>query len=403
MRRLPFEGRLLVCDMDGTLLNSSSKLSSGNIKALERFVDGGGMFTVATGRMEKSVLPYLDMLPVNVPAIVYNGAAIYDFKTDRVIWRKELDSAVAGPVRKAIDRFPEISVQVYHGGKTYFVAENKYSENHRIREQLEPVRTRLDEVPVPWLKIIIAWDPPKLKEVEEFLKGYEAEHSGAECYRDRGGELGSSKAGSSKAGSSKAGSSEAGSSEAGSSKAGSSEAGSSKAGGSKAGSSESEHSGTRPHEADSSDMHSCRPGNGEVRHNDMYDGNVNDNRVPGHSDMHYSNMHYCSVYDCNMNDNRVPFRQVYSEPQFLELLDPGATKGSALKVLIGMLGLERSRVISMGDNLNDIELIEEAGTGIAVGNAHSAVKAVADICCTDNNNDAVAEVIGWLENGRIPL
>lgn len=286
-----FKGKLLVCDIDGTLLNSSSKISEGNIKAIKRFVAGGGMFTVATGRMEKSVLPYLDVLPVNVPAIVYNGAAIYDFKTGRILWQADLDTSVAGAVMDTIERFPEIGVQVYHGGRSYFVRENNYTEAHRIREHFEPVRTGLDGVPSPWFKIIIAWDPPKLKDVEDFLRGYEAGRNAA--------------------------------------------------GGSEA--------------------------------------------------------------ICVAESRKAPFRQVYSEPHFLELLAPTATKGGALKVLTGMLGIDRSCVISMGDNLNDIELIKEAGIGIAVGNAHNALKAAAGMCCTDHNNDPVSEVIGWLENGRILL
>jgi Cof subfamily protein (haloacid dehalogenase superfamily) len=274
LSQLPFEGRLLVCDMDGTLLDSSSKISTENIQALERFVAGGGLFTVATGRMEWSVLLYRDILPINVPGIVYNGAAIYDFRTGSILWQADLDTGIAGMVRDVIEKFPEISVQVYHGGRSYFVRENEYSEAHSKRERFEPVRTELDGVPAPWFKIIIGWDPRKLKDVEEFLKGYEA-------------------------------------------------------------------------------------------------------------------------------DGRGIFRQVYSEPHFLELLNPGATKGSALKVLTGITGIDRSRVISMGDNFNDIELIKEAGTGIAVGNAASALKAAADMCCADHDHDAVSEVIRWLEDGRI--
>lgn len=297
LMQLPFDGKLLVCDMDGTLLNSSSKVSAGNIKALERFVEGGGMFTVATGRMERSVLPYLDMLPVNVPAIVYNGAAIYDFKAERILWQADIDTAVAGAVRDAMERFPGISVQVYHGGRTYFVSENEHSEAHRIREHFEPVRTGLDGVPAPWFKIILAWDPPKLKDVEEFLRGYELADGGTA------------------------------------------------------------------------------------------DGGTADGTKTKDSSAAIS--------------SKAAFRQVYSEPQFLELLNPAATKGSALKVLTGILGIDRSRVISMGDNLNDIELIKEAGTGIAVGNAHSTLKAAACMCCTDHDNDAVSEVIRWLEDGKI--
>lgn len=304
MEQSHFKGRLLVCDMDGTLLNSSSKISEENIKALHRFVEGGGLFTVATGRMEKSVLPYLDVLPVNVPAIVYNGAAIYDFRTQRFLWQADLDTAVAGAVKDVMEKFPGIGVQVYHGGRSYFVSENKYTDAHRIRENFEPVRTGLDGVPAPWFKIIIAWDPPKLKDVEEFLRSYEAD----------------------------------------------SEATNSKA----------------------------------------------TNREAPNSGMTNSNAAVRAA-----ESRKAHFRQVYSEPQFLELLSPAATKGSALKVLTGMLGLDSTCVISMGDNLNDIELIQEAGTGIAVGNAHSALKAAAVMCCTDHDNDAVAEVISWLENGRI--
>jgi len=82
---LPFSNRLLICDMDGTLLDSNSRVSMENKEALDRFVAGGGFFTVATGRMEESVMKYLQDLPVNLPAIIYNGAAIYDFHTNRML------------------------------------------------------------------------------------------------------------------------------------------------------------------------------------------------------------------------------------------------------------------------------------------------------------------------------
>ena len=324
--------------MDGTLLNSSSKISEGNRKALERFVEGGGMFTVATGRMEKSVMPYLDMLPVNVPAIVYNGAAIYDFKADRILWQADLDTSIAGAVRDVMERFPGISVQVYHGGRAYFVSENEHSDAHRIRENFEPVRTGLDEVPSPWFKIILAWDPSKLKDVEEFLRGYEAEFNGADRENeDRG-----------------------------------SEDRGSEAKGSEAKGSEDRENEDRGSEAKGGEAKGCR-------------------------------VKACDEAVHKTAGRKAPFRQVYSEPQFLELMNPEATKGSALKVLIDMLGVDRSCVISMGDNLNDIELIKEAGTGIAVENAHSMLKAAACMCCTDHDSDAVSEVICWLEKGNILL
>jgi len=47
-----FEGLMLVSDLDGTLLNSKLEVSEENIKAVSYFVDNGGIFTIATGRME---------------------------------------------------------------------------------------------------------------------------------------------------------------------------------------------------------------------------------------------------------------------------------------------------------------------------------------------------------------
>ena len=76
---LPLTGILLASDMDGTLLDSRKRLSQANQSALENFVAAGGWFTVATGRMETSVKRYLPVLPLNAPAILYNGAVIYDF------------------------------------------------------------------------------------------------------------------------------------------------------------------------------------------------------------------------------------------------------------------------------------------------------------------------------------
>jgi len=266
---LQFEGWLLVSDMDGTLLDSSSRLSAENKAALERFVAGGGLFTVATGRMEKSVIRYLKDLPVNMPAIVYNGAAIYDFKSERMLWQLHLLPDVIEPVKKVIGRFPEVGVVLYRSGETYFVQENKYTYEHWSRENLKPVITDVDEVPQPWLKVLLTWDPHRLPEVEEFLKGFEAR-----------------------------------------------------------------------------------------------------------------------------------FSQVYSEPQFLELINRDATKGNALMRLIQMYGLDNVRVIAMGDNLNDMELIRQADIGVAVGNAHENLKADADMCCSHHDANAVSEVIEWIESGR---
>jgi hydroxymethylpyrimidine pyrophosphatase-like HAD family hydrolase len=58
------------------------------------------------------------------------------------------------------------------------------------------------------------------------------------------------------------------------------------------------------------------------------------------------------------------------------------------------LGIKRKEIAAIGDQYNDIDLIEYAGLGIAVANAEDALKEKADIVTTSTNNeDAVLEAI----------
>jgi Cof subfamily protein (haloacid dehalogenase superfamily) len=82
-----------------------------------------------------------------------------------------------------------------------------------------------------------------------------------------------------------------------------------------------------------------------------------------------------------------------SSPLNWEMNPEGVSKASALRELCGLLGIEMSQVAAMGDSLNDIAMIREAGLGVAVGNAQDAVKAVADAVTVTNNEHAVAHLI----------
>ena len=73
-------------------------------------------------------------------------------------------------------------------------------------------------------------------------------------------------------------------------------------------------------------------------------------------------------------------------PKWLELMPLGITKGSGLQALVNMLGISMRDVMAFGDGENDIEMLQAAGIGIAMGNAMAEVKAAADEE-TDSNND----------------
>jgi Cof subfamily protein (haloacid dehalogenase superfamily) len=82
-----------------------------------------------------------------------------------------------------------------------------------------------------------------------------------------------------------------------------------------------------------------------------------------------------------------------SLPYFLEFAAPGVTKGAGLQFLAEHMGFTREQAVSFGDGENDVELVEWAGFGIAVENAHPRVKAVADWICPPAVDEGVAQVI----------
>jgi Cof subfamily protein (haloacid dehalogenase superfamily) len=84
---------------------------------------------------------------------------------------------------------------------------------------------------------------------------------------------------------------------------------------------------------------------------------------------------------------------VQSEPTYLEVLPLSVSKGSALKLLAGRLGIGLHEVIAIGDHLNDVEMIRQAGLGVAVDNAHPLLKAHARYVAKSHLEHAVAEVI----------
>ncbi|MDF9825509.1 Cof subfamily protein (haloacid dehalogenase superfamily) [Breznakia sp. PF5-3] len=84
----------------------------------------------------------------------------------------------------------------------------------------------------------------------------------------------------------------------------------------------------------------------------------------------------------------------FSSNRYLELNALGIHKGIGLLNLANYLNIDISETIGVGDNYNDVGLIEDAGLGVAVQNAIEPIKNIADVITkTTNNESAIAEVI----------
>lgn len=82
-----------------------------------------------------------------------------------------------------------------------------------------------------------------------------------------------------------------------------------------------------------------------------------------------------------------------SKPIFLEFTNAGANKGTALAELARVYGIKREEIMAFGDSYNDLEMLEYAGMGVAMGNARPALKEIADYITKGNDEDGVAEAI----------
>jgi Cof subfamily protein (haloacid dehalogenase superfamily) len=88
----------------------------------------------------------------------------------------------------------------------------------------------------------------------------------------------------------------------------------------------------------------------------------------------------------------------------LDLLPPGCSKGAALDCLARIRGLEREQIMAIGDNLNDLEMLDYAGSGVVMGNASAEIRAIAERrgwqVTASNDEDGVALAIEQVLRGR---
>jgi len=94
---------------------------------------------------------------------------------------------------------------------------------------------------------------------------------------------------------------------------------------------------------------------------------------------------------------RLQFTQAHTprfpDATFINITSKGLSKGKALKALAKHMGIKLEEVAAVGDWINDIPLLSTAGLGIAMGNAHDDVKAVADHVTLDVEENGLAEAI----------
>ena len=247
-----FSGYIIVSDMDGTLLNSKGKLSDENINAIKYFVNNGGKFTLATGRMLPSVKRHVNKINVNLPVIIYNGVKVYDCNNDEVIWERYLEENKKRIVQDIKKNNPNLGIEIYSGEVVYIFQ----SCNDDIWNK-------------KWTKVLIIGSK---EELDNFEKSYHKEYEDA-----------------------------------------------------------------------------------LIRSSDIY----------------------------------------------LEMIPEGISKGQALKELINKNNIINHTVIAVGDNMNDLELLEEADYGFCTLNGSEKLKKLSKYIACSNDDNVMEFLIKWIEKEKI--
>jgi hydroxymethylpyrimidine pyrophosphatase-like HAD family hydrolase len=99
--------------------------------------------------------------------------------------------------------------------------------------------------------------------------------------------------------------------------------------------------------------------------------------------------HFPAVLEPEHQANLPPGQKLH----ILEVFDRAASKWSAIRWLADRRGIDTSRICAIGDEINDLPMIREAGLGVAMDNAVSAVRDAAKQRTRSNDDDGVAHAI----------
>lgn len=168
-----FKGKIICCDVDGTLIDSRLKLPPKNTEAVNYFHNEGGLFTLATGRTVDGLRLYLDKISPDLPMVVQNGAAIYDLQKNKYIWYTELSRDSAEIIDHIVSLYPETGVEIMTTGPIYSCRDSDAVKGHEADEHFTMIRRPYSEIPEPWLKAVFAAEPPLTDEIQNYLEKHE--------------------------------------------------------------------------------------------------------------------------------------------------------------------------------------------------------------------------------------
>lgn len=109
----------------------------------------------------------------------------------------------------------------------------------------------------------------------------------------------------------------------------------------------------------------------------------------------------CAFYDQSMDaefEAAFPeFRLVRWHENSVDIIPNPGSKAQTILALAKKVGIKPENIVTFGDGNNDIEMLDLAGTGVAMGNAANHVKEAANLVTDTNDQDGIYKALRQLE------
>lgn len=129
-----FDGCLLACDIDGTLLFDKT-LPERNINKIGYFIDEGGAFSLSTGRTSLALVDVTSKIGRISPSVLSNGCVIYDFKTGSAISEKTLSKKALQMVERVVNTV-DIGIEMHTANDLYVPKRSAATDLHEEYESM---------------------------------------------------------------------------------------------------------------------------------------------------------------------------------------------------------------------------------------------------------------------------
>lgn len=166
-----FDGILLCADLDDTLLTDDKRVSDGNIGALKYFMNNGGMFTFATGRVPRGAELIREYIEPNAPMVCVNGAGIYDFQAKKFLWSMKLDNGMVDVMEYVDKNLPYAGIEASSEENVYFCKMNRIVEEHKRLEKFPDMYADYRNLPEEIMKVIFMVEEHELDGFKAAING----------------------------------------------------------------------------------------------------------------------------------------------------------------------------------------------------------------------------------------